>query len=126
MMALIKSGMAGTYNATTSNYSTVTGNSDEVASGGGYTTGGVALTNSTPTNDGASIAWTTFGANPSWSSATFSTAGCIIYSASKRNAGVTGRAVSVHDFGGVQSVSSGTLTVILPANNSSSAILRLS
>lgn len=30
----------GTYGAATTNYSNLTGNSDEVASGGGYTTGG--------------------------------------------------------------------------------------
>ena len=41
-IALIKSSMAGTYNATTTNYSDVTGNSDE-ATGTNYTTGGQVL-----------------------------------------------------------------------------------
>jgi hypothetical protein len=124
-IALIKSGMAGTYGATTSNYSAVTGNSDEV-SGTGYTAGGLALGNVTPTNDGASVAWTSFSPNPSWAGATFSTAGCIIYSTSARNAGVTGRAISVHDFQGVQSVSSGTLTILIPSATNTTALLRLS
>ena len=126
-MALIKSGMAGTYTAaTTTNYSTVTGNSDEVANGSGYTTGGVNLGAVTPTNDSTSVAWTSFTPNPSWTSATFSTAGCLIYNTAKRNAGVANRAVSVHDFGGTQSVSAGTLTILLPASSNTTAILRLS
>lgn len=125
-MALIKSGMTGNYSATTANYSAVTGNGDEVSSAGtNYTTGGLSLGNVSPTNDGTSIAWVSFSPNPSWSNATFSTAGCIIYNNSARMSGTTGRAVSVHDFGGVQSVSSGNLTILIPSANNSSAILRL-
>jgi hypothetical protein len=46
-LALIKASPAGTYNASTTNYSDVTGNSDE-ASGTGYSAGGQVL-------DGAAI-----------------------------------------------------------------------
>ena len=41
--------ITGTYDATTTNYSNVTGNSDELPNGSGYTTGGYALTNVNPT-----------------------------------------------------------------------------
>ena len=41
-LALIKSGESGTYGAATTNYSDVTGNSDE-ASGTNYSTGGNTL-----------------------------------------------------------------------------------
>ena len=42
---------SGTYGAATTNYSTVTGNSDET-SGSGYSAGGNTLTNVTPVADG--------------------------------------------------------------------------
>src|SRR6185312_11839580 len=76
-MALIKVGPAGTYGAASTNYSNITGNSDEV-SGTGYSAGGTALTNVTPTTSGTT-AYTTFSPNPSWTSATFSTTACMIY-----------------------------------------------
>lgn len=119
---LFKVGVAGTYGKATTNYSDMTGNSDEVANGSGYTTLGFAWTaaqNTTPTvtNHVATWTWTT---NPSWTSATFSTIGCMIYNSSASN-----KAVSVHDFGGTQTVTAGTLTLILPTNNDTVAILRL-
>lgn len=121
-VALIKVGPTGTYDATTTNYSTLTGNSDEVSSGGGYTTGGYDITaanNTTPTSS-STTAYTTPGVNPSWTSATFSTIGCLMYNATNSN-----RAAYVGSFGGTQSVSAGTLTLLMPTNNSSSALLRL-
>jgi len=121
-VALIKVSPTGTYDKTTTNYSTITGNSDEVASGGGYTTGGFAWTaaqNTTPTVTNH-VATTTWSVNPSWTSATFSTTACMIYNSSASN-----KAVSLHDFGGTQTVTAGTLTLVLPTNNDTSAILRL-
>jgi hypothetical protein len=129
-MALIKAGMTGTYGVSNVNYSDL--GSDEVT-GTGYTTSGTALTitGTIPTNQG-NVAWVNFS-NPSWSSATFSTAGCMIYNSSIRNGGTSGtnttganRACSVHDFSGNQQVSSGTFTVLMPSASSTSAILRLS
>lgn len=129
-MALIKQGMTGTYDSTATNYTNVTGNSDEVT-GTGYTATGTALTNVSATT-GSTVAFVNFSPNPSWTSATFSTAGCMIYNSSVRNGGTSGtnttgggRACSVHDFGGSQQVSSGTFTVLMPTANSSSAILRI-
>ena len=112
---------AGTYGAATTNYSNLTGNSDEVT-GTGYSAGGYDITaanNTTPTTSGTT-AYTTPGVNPSWTTATFSTAGCIMYNASKSN-----KAAYVGSFGGTQTVTAGTFTVLMPTNNSSNALLRL-
>lgn len=115
---LIKVGPAGTYNKSTANYSDITGNSDEVASGGGYTTAGKALTNIDPSID-TNTAITDFP-DASWTSATFSTTAAGIANTSNSN-----KIVSLHDFGGTQSVSAGTFTIIFPAADASNAILRL-
>lgn len=117
-MALIKVSPAGTYDASSTNYSNITGNSDEV-SGTGYTAGGTALTNVTPTTSGTTAYWT-FSPNPSWTSATFSTTACMVYNTSSSN-----KSVSVHDFGGTQTVSAGTFTVVMPTADASNAILRI-
>ena len=113
---------AGTYGPATTNYSNLTGNSDEVPNGSGYTTGGfdfTAANNITPAVSGTAAIWS-WSANPSWTSATFSTSGCIIYNASASN-----RAVYVGSFGS-QSVTSATFTLILPVNAVGTAILQLS
>ena len=121
MMALIKPGMTGTYDATTTNYSNL--GADEIT-GTGYTATGLALTNVMPAT-GGTVAFVTFAPNPSWTTATFSTAGCMIYNSTARTGLTTGRACSVHDYGGSQQVSSGTFTVLMPSADSSSAILRI-
>lgn len=120
-MALFKGTPTGTYDATTTNYSSMT--ADEVASGGGYTTGGVSLTNTTPLSTGGSgtTAYTTPGANASWTSATFTTEGCMIYDSTSSN-----ECVGVWDFGGNQTVSNGTFTVLMPTNAYNTALIRLS
>ncbi len=120
-IALIKVAPAGTYGKGSVNFSDITGNSDEVT-GTGYTTGGFAWTaaqNTTPsvTNHVATATWTT---NPSWTTATFSATAGMIYDST-----VSNEAVSTHDFGGTQTVTAGTLTLVLPTNNDTSAILRL-
>lgn len=121
-IALIKNGMAGTYGAASTNYSDVTGNTDET-SGTGYTAGGTALTNVTPTTSGTT-AFTDFTPDPSWTTATFSTAGCMIYNTTRRGP-TANQATSVHDFGGTQTVSAGTFTAVMPTPDASNAILRI-
>lgn len=127
--ALIKASESGTYNANTigagtpgtSAASTTNLGTDE-ASGTGYTSGGFAMTNNAPVIDNTNgVAFVWFTTNPSWSAATFSANGGILY-----NSSTTGNlAVSVHSFGGTQTVTSGTFTVLLPSNNSTSSILRI-
>lgn len=117
-MALIKSGMAGTYGAASTNYSNITGNSDE-ASGTGYTVGGATLTRVDPTSSGTT-AYTTFSSPVTWSTATISAAACMIYNTTNSNS-----SVSIHDFGGTVSSTAGTFTVTLPTADASNAILRI-
>ena len=120
-VALMKANasITGTYDATTTNYSDVTGNSDELAATGGYSTGGFALTNVNPTSTGTT-AFTDFSANASWGSATFTTRGCIIYNTSDGNS-----AVCVINFGADYSVSGGTFEIQWPAADSTNAIIRI-
>jgi hypothetical protein len=123
-VALVKVTPTGVYGAATTNYSNVTGNSDE-ASGTGYAAGGIALTaNITPalTTTTATWSWTT---NPSWAAVTVSVVGCVFYNDTTR-AGALGRCVYVGSFGGTQTVTAGTLTLVLPTNAPGTAILQIS
>jgi hypothetical protein len=120
-VALGKVSPTGTYGAATTNYSNLTGNSDET-SGTGYSAGGYDLTaaqNITPATSGTGAYWQ-WGTNPNWTSATFSTTGCIIYNASASN-----KAVYVGSFGGTQTVTAGTLTLVQPANGVGTSLLQL-
>ena len=117
-IALIKSGESGTYNASTTNYSTVTGNSDE-ASGTGYSAGGQTLQNANLQISGE-VAFVDFD-DVTWSSSTISAAGAIIY-----NSSVSNKAIAILSFGGTVASSSGNFVLTMPANNSSNALLRLS
>lgn len=110
--------ITGTYGAATTNYSNLTGNSDELANGNGYTTGGNTLTSVTPVADGTT-AVCDFD-NTTWSSATFTTSGAIIYNSSASNA-----AVAVLNFGGDQQVSSGDFQIQFPAAAAATAIIRI-
>lgn len=130
-LALIKVGPGGTYDATVTNYGAGSGaptlanlGTDEVSSGGGYTTGGTTLTNVIPSlSSGVGI--TQFSPNPNWTSATFSAIAGEIYNTSNRGEGVANRTISIHDFGGTQTVSAGTFTVVMPTFSSSLALLRI-
>jgi len=112
----------GTYGAATTNYSNLTGNSDEVPNGSGYTTGGFVWTaaqNITPGTSGTGAFWQ-WSVNPSWTSASFSTSGCVIYNSSSGN-----RAVYVGSFGGTQTVTAGTLTLVQPTNGVGTSLLQI-
>lgn len=111
--------VTGTYGAATTSYGNLSGNSDELANGNGYTTGGAALTSVTPTSDGTT-AICDFD-NYTWTSATFTTSGAIMY-----NSSVTGDpAIAVLSFGGDQQVSSGDFQIQFPAATASTAIIRI-
>ena len=116
-IALIKSSMAGTYDATTTNYSDVTGNSDE-ATGTGYSAGGQVLDSAAISVDGTT-AIVDF-ADEVFSNVTLSADGCIIY-----NAGQSNKAIAVIDFGGTVSATAGDLTINFPTADASNAIIRI-
>ena len=78
----------------------------------------------TPATSGTT-AYTTPSVNPSWTSATISCIGGVLYNQAGRSAGVTNRSLAVLDFGGTQTVSAGTLTVLMPSNTNTTALLRI-
>lgn len=85
-------------------------------SGGGYTAGGIVLTGVT-INSSGSTAYVSFN-NPVWSPASFTSAGGLIYNASKAN-----RSIAVISFGGNKTATN-TFTIELPPNTVNSALLR--
>ena len=83
--------------------------SGEVASGNGYTTGGETLTNPVIGTSGTT-AYVDFD-NPEWTSASFTTAGALIY-----NDTTSGdNAIAVLNFGGDFTVTSGTFRIVFPS-----------
>lgn len=120
--ALIKVGCAGTYGAASVNYSDITGNSDEIANGSGYTTGGFTWAAGlmlTPLTSGTG-AYAQPSTNPSWTSATISTIGGMLYNTTQLN-----KAIAVESFGGTQTVTAGTLTLLLPTNGVGTSLLQV-
>jgi len=117
-IALIKDTPTGTYGAATTNYSDVTGNSDE-ATGTNYTAGGQGLDSATITLSG-STAFVDF-ADEVFTNLTISADGAIIYNASQGNA-----AIAVFDFGGTVTATSGDFTVVFPTADASNAVIRIS
>ena len=97
--------------------------SGEVASGGGYTTAGEALTN-TGVAKSTVTSYTDFS-NVSWTTASFTARGCMIYNSSTISGLTADSTVCTIDFGGDKTVSSGTFTIQFPANDSSNAIIRI-
>ena len=116
-LALIKASPSGTYNASTTNYSDVTGNSDE-ASGTNYSAGGQVLDSAAITTSGTT-AMVDF-ADEVFSNVTTSADGCIIYNSSASN-----KAIAVIDFGGTVSATAGDLTIEFPAVGTSTAVIRI-
>ncbi len=88
--------------------------SEELAAGGGYTTGGETLTSKTVTKDDVNDLAKFDAADVPWAAATFSTIGAILY----RDTGTpaTSAVVCFLDFGGTVTVSGGTLTIIFHAD----------
>ena len=97
--------------------------SGEVASGGGYTTAGESLTN-TGVATSTVTSYTDFS-DVSWTSASFTARGCMIYNSSSISGLTANSTVCTIDFGGDKTVSSGTFTIQFPANDSSNAIIRI-
>ena len=88
------------------------------ASGTGYTAGGTALTNVTPTTSGTT-AFADFS-NASWTSATITARGALIYNSTDSN-----KAVLALDFGGDKTSTNGTFEIQFPTADASNAIIRV-
>ena len=99
--------------AATTAYST----SNEVANGNGYATGGVELTSRAVATSGTTAYFD--AADPSWTSATFTANGAMIYNSSNSN-----KAIAILAFGGDFTVAGGTFQIVFPAAGAN-AIVRI-
>ena len=95
-----------------------TSNEISNASGSAYTAGGKVIVSVTPALDG-STACCDF-ADISFTSASFTANGCLIYNDTQAD-----KAVCVVAFGSDKTVSSGTFTIQFPAADASNAIVRI-
>jgi VCBS repeat-containing protein len=86
--------------------------------GTGYTAGGNTLAGATVSLTGTT-AFVDF-TDTTWTTATITARGALIYNSSKSN-----KAVAVLDFGSDKTSTAGSFTVQFPANDSSSAIVRI-
>jgi hypothetical protein len=109
--------------ASLSNTTTAYTTSQEVGASGTYAAGGGNLTSTGAgkTNNTSFIDFSDI----SFTSATISAQAAVIYNANTSATTVDNAAVMVLDFGAVKTSTSGTFTVQFPANDASSAILRI-
>jgi len=107
-----------TSSATLGASTTTYGTSNEVATGGNYSAGGNTLSAVTPTSSGTT-AFTDF-ADTTWTSATITANGALIYNNTNAN-----RAVAVLAFGGDKTSTNGDFTIVFPTPDASNAIIRI-
>ncbi len=88
------------------------------ASGTNYSSGGGTLTKVAPTSSGTT-AFTDF-ADLTFSTATVTARGCMIYNSSDSN-----KSVATIDFGGDKTSTAGDFTIVFPAAAASTAIIRI-
>lgn len=105
--------------ATLSSATTVYSATNEV-SGAGYTAGGQTLTGFATSLD-TGVAILDFTTDPSWTSATITARGALIYNSSKTN-----KAVAILDFGSDITSTNGTFTVTFPAATAAAGLIRIS
>ena len=86
--------------------------------GTNYTAGGNSLTSAATTSSGTT-AYVDF-ADSSWSTASFTARGALIYNSTQAN-----KSVVVLDFGSDKTASAGTFTIVFPTNDASNAIIRI-
>tara|TARA_A100001011_G_scaffold93874_1_gene98818 strand:+ start:15891 stop:16346 length:456 start_codon:yes stop_codon:yes gene_type:complete len=119
-LALFAEGSGGksSTTATLGAATTVLVTTGEVASSGSYTTGGGSLTRVDPTS-GGTTGFTDF-ADISFTTATITAMGALIYNSSASN-----KAVCVLDFTSNKTSTAGTFTIAFPAAAAGSAIIRI-
>ena len=112
---------SATLGASTTDYAST--NEITNTSGTAYTAGGAALTSVTPVAS-STTAVCDFS-DVSWTSASFTANGCLIYNTTTGTGTGTTDAVAAIAFGGDKTVSSGTFTIQFPTADASDAILRI-
>ena len=111
-------GAKGSTTATLGAATTALVTTGEVTSSGSYSTGGASLTRVDPTTSGTT-AFTDF-ADLSFTTATITAMGALIYNATDSN-----KAVCVLDFTSNKTSTSGTFTIQFPTADASNAIIRI-
>lgn len=106
---------SATLDATTTTYS---GTSNEVANGGGYSTGGKTLTVSQIPTSSGTTAFIDFS-DVTWTAATITARGALIYNSTDDTT------VGVLNFGSDKISTDGDFTIIFPAATASDAIIRI-
>jgi len=109
---------AATLGASTTAYTTT----NEVV-GTGYTAGGIALTNVDPTSSGTT-AFIDFN-DATFTSATITAAGALIYNTTTDGGSATTNAVAVISFGADKTSTNGDFVVQFPAADATNAIVRI-
>ncbi len=109
---------SATLSAATTDYSTT-----NEASGTGYTAGGGALTNVTPTSSGTT-AFTDFN-DLTFSSSSITARGAMIYNTQTGGGSGTTDAVAILDFGADKTSTNGDFTIQFPTADASNAIIRI-
>ena len=107
---------SATLGAATTDYSATNEITNDA--GSAYSAGGNTLTSVTPTTSGTT-AYCDF-ADTSWSSATFTANGALIYNSSQSD-----KAVCAIAFGGDKTATNGTFTIQFPTADASNAIIRI-
>jgi hypothetical protein len=97
--------------------------SNEVSNSGSYAAGGGALTNVTPTTSGTT-ALTDF-ADKTYTSATITARGALIYNTQTAGGSNTTNTVVVLDFGSDKASTSGDFQIVFPTADASNAIIRI-
>lgn len=110
---------SASFTAATTDY-TVT---NEVGNSGTYSAGGGTLTNVTPTTSGTT-ALTDFG-DLTFTSATITARGALIYNTTTGGGSGTTDSVIVLDFGSDKSSTAGDFQIVFPSADSSNAIIRI-
>ena len=105
---------SATLDATTTAYSVT-----NETSGTGYTAGGNTLTVSTTPTSSGTTAFISFN-NTTWSTATITARGALIYNSTNAN-----KAVAVLDFGSDKTSTAGDFTIQFPTADASNAIIRI-
>jgi hypothetical protein len=112
---------SATLDATTTAYSAT----NEI-SGTGYSAGGTAVV---PTLSAAGTTTYIDFTDAQWTTATFTARGMMLYRSGAGGGGngtTTDLAIGIWDFGSDKSVSAGTFTIVMPAADTSNALIRLS
>lgn len=110
---------SASFTAATTDYTAT----NEVGNSGTYSAGGGTLTNVTPTTSGTT-ALTDFG-DLTFTSATITARGALIYNTTTGGGSGTTDSVIVLDFGSDKSSTAGDFQIVFPSADSSNAIIRI-